>query len=140
MIMYYELASAFREAIEKAICAGEIREMQTFPRGCCGFASDLLQRYLYERGIFTWYKHGLYKSESHVWLETEDGLVIDITGDQYKNKGMKFSEPVYVGNKMNGFHDKFSIDLSIPYQAQQDPYEAQKIDKRYQAVMKYLKL
>ena len=52
----FHIASTFRTAIEEAIRAGEIQEMATFPRGCCSFASDLLQRYLTEQyGVFTWY-------------------------------------------------------------------------------------
>lgn len=36
--------------------------------------------------------------------------MIDITGDQYKNKKLKFTEPVYNGPRADGFHDKFELD------------------------------
>jgi hypothetical protein len=55
-----EVASAFRGAIEEAARNGELKDMETFPRGCCGLASDLLQRYLFEHGVFTWYMSGRY--------------------------------------------------------------------------------
>lgn len=55
----FYIASTFRTAIEEAIRAGEIREMNAFSIGCCSYASDLLQRYLIEHyGIFTWYMSG----------------------------------------------------------------------------------
>ena len=62
--------------------------MAAFPRGCCSFASDLLQRYLIEQYSFhTWYMSGQYgygwNAKNHAWLESEDCTVIDITGDQY---------------------------------------------------------
>lgn len=82
----YEIANRFRSAIESAVRAGEIKEMCSFPNGCCSFASDLLQRFLFEEcDIFTWYMSGSYgcgwTGESHAWLETMDEIVIDITGD-----------------------------------------------------------
>ena len=45
----YEIAKAFRAAIEAALKVGEIKEMRSFPCGCCSYASDLLQRYLVEQ-------------------------------------------------------------------------------------------
>ena len=102
MVDLFEIASAFRTAIEEAVRAGEIVEMINFPKGCCSYASDLLQRYLIERyDISTLYMSGRYgygwDGESHAWLETQDGFVIDITGDQYKNKKLNFKIPVYIG-------------------------------------------
>ena len=80
----YSIALLFRKAIETAIEAGDITyfNMLRFPEGCCGFVSDLLQRYLYENGIITFYVSGSYgygwdNSESHTWLETENKTVID---------------------------------------------------------------
>ena len=65
----YKIAAAFRSAIEEAIRNGEIRKMASFPIGCCGMASDLLQRYLFEQDVFTWYMSGRYgygvNGESH---------------------------------------------------------------------------
>ncbi len=140
----YRIAAEFCSAIEEAIQNGEIRKMASFPTGCCGMASDLLQRYLYELGIFTWYMSGRYgygvNGESHAWLETMDGTVIDITGDQYKYKKLRFTDPVYVGLRANGFHDKFELDEPKAYYREDDPFGGnQEFDLRYEVVMRYLK-
>ncbi len=140
----YEIASAFRTAIEEAVKAGEIREMATFPCGCCSFASDLLQRYLIEQyDFFTWYMSGRYgygeNVESHAWLETRDGVVIDITGDQYKYKKLKFTEPVYIGPRAVGFHDQFEMDTPVAYSRSEDPFgRNREFDRRYEAVIRHL--
>lgn len=140
----YEIASAFRTAIEEAVRAGEIREMMSFPTGCCSFASDLLQRYLLEEhGLFTWYMSGRYgygwDGESHAWVETQEGTVIDITGDQYKYKSLKFTEPVYVGPRADGFHDMFELDKPISYSRDEDPFGRNRdFDKRYEAVVRHI--
>lgn len=58
------LATEFRRAIEDAINAGEFDDdinFRRFPRGCCGYASDLLSKYLHQHKITTWYISGVYK-------------------------------------------------------------------------------
>lgn len=141
----FEIATAFRAAIEEAVRTGELRELNTFPRGCCSYASDLLQRYLIEQyGFFTWYMSGRYgygwNGESHAWLETQDGIVIDITGDQYKNKKLKFTEPVYIGPRADGFHDKFELDEPVAYSRVEDPLGRNRdFDRRYETVIRYLR-
>ena len=141
----YEIAKAFRAAIEAAVGAGEIREMRSFPCGCCSYASDLLQRYLIEQyEFFTWYMSGEYGNgedgESHAWLETQDhNVVIDITGDQYKYKKLRFTEPVYVGPRDDGFHDKFKLHEPVAYSRVEDPFGRNRdFDRRYEAVLRYL--
>ncbi len=139
----YGIAYAFRSAIQKAVREGAIREMQSFPRGCCRYASDLLQRYLFEQGIPTWSVSGRYgygrKAESHAWLENEEGIVIDITGDQYKFKKLKFSEPVYVGVRSDGFHDKFILDEPLAYSINDDPFgQNETFDRRYESVLQHM--
>ena len=146
MLDLYEIATVFREAIEAALKAGEIREMHSFPCGCCSYASDLLQRYLIEQyEFFTWYMSGEYgygaDGESHAWLETQDHrVVIDITGDQYKYKKLKFTEPVYIGARTDGFHDKFKLHEPVAYCRVEDPFGSRNrdFDKRYEAVLRYL--
>ena len=141
----YEIATAFRTAIEEAVRAGELRELNAFPRGCCSYASDLLQRYLIEQhGIFTWYMSGRYgygwDAESHAWLETQDGMVIDITGDQYAFKELKFTDPVYIGPRTDGFHDKFELDEPVAYSRSEDPFgRNREFDRRYEAVIRHLR-
>lgn len=108
------LAEKFRAAIE---CAKEHEEkdnlhfFQRFPSGCCGDTSDLLAQYLSDNGIKTFQVRGdFYEPEpqSHAWLSTEDNIVIDITGDQFKyNKIYNyFNIPVYVGHESD-FHKMF---------------------------------
>ena len=141
----YEIATSFRSAIEKTVREGKIQEMRNFPCGCCTYASDLLQRYLIEKyEIFTWCISGVYDygeaGESHTWLETYDhSLVIDITGEQYKNKKPRFTESVYVGPRTDGFHDKFEIEGKSKYIRYDGPFdENRKADKRYKEVLSNL--
>jgi hypothetical protein len=145
MLDLYEIATAFRAAIEEAVRIGELRELNTFPRGCCSYASDLLQRYLIEQyGFFNWYMSGRYgygwDAESHAWLETQDGIVIDITGDQYAFKKLKFTIPVYIGPRADGFHDKFELDEPVTYSRSEDPFgRNREFDRRYEAVIRHLR-
>lgn len=139
----YIIASSFRTAIEKAVRAGKLKEMITFPRGCCGLASELLQQYLFELNIFTWYISGRcgygWDGESHAWLETKNGTVIDITGDQYQNKKLNFTIPVYIGPRTDGFHDKFELDKPIAFHYDNDPLgQKQRLSIRYETVMSYM--
>lgn len=139
----FRIASLFRTAIEEAVRYGEIREMATFPCGCCAFASELLQRYLIEQyDVPTWYVSGRYgygwTGESHAWLETQDKVVIDITGDQYKySEQLRFTEPVYIGVRRDGFHDKFELDEPLAYSKSED--QNQGFDRRYKVVTRHLK-
>ena len=89
------LAQAFREGIEKAVESGDISSITTkttmpyFPKGCCEIASDLLAQYLLEKGTHTKSVHGEYDFDDwenkfpHTWLETDGGIIIDITADQF---------------------------------------------------------
>lgn len=135
------LAFNFRKAIEATIVDVELQEMSTFPRGCCSFASDLLQRYLFEQGIESKYMSGRlgygWHGESHAWLETADGIVIDITGDQYtNNKHITFNTSVYVGTRNDGFHNRFILDSPVIYSENFDP----KFIQRYNKVNKHLNI
>ena len=102
---------------------------------------NLVEKYEF----FTWYMSGEYgygeNGESHAWLETYDhDLVIDITGDQYKYKKLRFEEPVYIGTRADGFHDKFKLHEPTPYTIYNDPFDGNRdFDRRYEAVLKYVK-
>ncbi len=126
------LVEQFRNAIDTArekgsffgdICFGE------FPRACCGDASDLLAHYLLKNGIQTNYVCGNYYGDpeggwqSHAWLELQNGIVIDITGDQFKYNELllNYDVPVYVG-KMDEFHALFEVE-------ERDIREAVALDK-----------
>lgn len=142
----YKYALSFREAINKAIDNGEFKGclLKDFPRGCCAVASDLLQRFLLDRKIKTYCIFGEFgygpKGESHVWLQTENGIVIDITGDQYAfNKQLEFSSQVYVGPLEDGFHNLFNITDSIEYTPNNDPFiKKTKNEIAYETVLKYI--
>jgi hypothetical protein len=114
----FRLAAQFREAIEMAKNEHKfIRDMcfGRFPRGCCGDASVLLAHYLLKRGIQTTYICGNYYDDevvqSHAWLELSDGVIVDITGDQFKYDKvfLNYNVPVYVG-KMDAFHALFDVE------------------------------
>ena len=112
----YDLAVEFRNAILFSVKEGIVtnRLLRNFPRGCCNIASSLLQRYYDDLGIKTYYVSGNDKkgfgSIGHTWLETPEGTVIDITGDQFKyNQEHPFDCPVYVGSKDIYFYKSFPI-------------------------------
>lgn len=145
-VLLYNYALSFRRAIISAISSGEIKDslIRDFPRGCCSVASDLLQRYLFEKGIKTYCVFAQYgcgwDGESHSWLQTDDGIVIDITGDQYRfNKNISFTTPVYVGTIEDGFHDLFDITDRVEYKENRDPFiNETKNDVLYKEILKFL--
>ena len=79
--------------------------------------------------------------ESHAWLETLDhSRVIDITGDQYRCKKLKFTEAVYIGSRHDGFLDKFELDEPVAYSKPEDPFDRPRdFDRRYEAVTRHLR-
>jgi hypothetical protein len=118
------LAQSFRNGIESAVECGATSSRTTrstmpyFPKGCCEVASVLLAQYLYEKGIHTKCIHGEYDYDDwenkfpHTWLETNDGVIIDITADQFS--GEKIFEafslmPCYVGTDRR-FYSLFDED------------------------------
>lgn len=116
----YQIAANFRRAIEIAKDAGEFDDdiaFSHFPRGCCGDTCCLLGHHLLESGIQTYYVSGTYGQwdspsyQSHAWLKTEDGIIVDITGDQFQNKVefCNYAIRVYVG-EVDDFHDLFYVN------------------------------
>lgn len=141
-----DYAVRFRRAIEKSLKTEDYSwdtNFIRFPYGCCTYASDLLQKYLYNNGIETLSVAGVYNNDSHCWLETYDGIVIDITGDQYSSrKGlMHYSIPVYVGRK-DEFHSLFKLYPPAAYEEKNDPLGKGKKESdfeiRYAFVMRYM--
>ena len=107
----------FRKAIDQAVadgCFSSKDRMSGFPVCCCDDACDLLGMYLKACNIFTRQVVGTYRGNnsenvlSHAWLLTDEGTIIDITGDQFRNKKelLNYNKPVYVG-KEDPFHQKF---------------------------------
>lgn len=96
----------FRKAIETAKANNEPGELfRKFPVGQCGNTSDILAQYLIDNGINSiTYVNGTYYGDdyndrrAHTWLVV-NGLVIDITGDQFKNEAepLKNDVPIYIG-------------------------------------------
>ncbi|MDD5803465.1 MAG: hypothetical protein PUE78_04025 [Clostridia bacterium] len=111
----YQMAAEFRTAMLKAKANREFSGdglIEFFPRGNCGIVCDLLGRYLLEQaGVRSWYTSGEVSSESHVWLTLENDDIVDITGDQYKDRSgsLYYDLPVYVG-KMDAFHSRFRLN------------------------------
>lgn len=69
-----------------------------------------------EHGYETTYYCGLHprgekqNPQSHAWVELGDGLIVDITGDQFYDdeEHLNYNKAVYVG-KVDRFHRLFSI-------------------------------
>jgi hypothetical protein len=82
-----ELATSFRLAVEIVTETGNVpMHIQGFPRGCCGIISELMGDYLNTEGIGEFfYVCGMKDGASQAWLEV-DGLIVDITGDQFPDR------------------------------------------------------
>ncbi len=108
----FNIAVAFRAAILEAKYNREFDRrdrMSNFPGGCCDDACDLLAYYLYTvYDINTKQGNGVYRDNNpnnttnHAWLVMDDGMVIDITINQFEFFS-KYDEGVYVG-KENSFY------------------------------------
>lgn len=147
-----QLATQFRNAIEKALAAGEFNKeivLRQFPSGCCGDASDLLGQFLLEHGWSSIYVNGTFyyedqefKSCTHTWLKV-DGLVVDITGDQFKycENLLFFSRPVYVGNP-GEFHELFKVEdrdvYRFPGLNDYNEMASNRLSKLYSVICLYL--
>lgn len=77
-------ATRFRRAIEAT--RPHPTSFGSFPTGACGAVCELLGDYLRDSGLGDWlYVMGLRATDNggtHAWLE-RDGILIDITGDQF---------------------------------------------------------
>lgn len=112
-----ELVLSFRNAIENAINNNENIFNNSFPAGCCGDASDLLSQFLIDNDIGpiiyenrTYYSNNEDNGKAHTWLIVYN-LVVDITGDQFKNLNTPLHNeiPVYIGPK-NDFYNIFNYE------------------------------
>lgn len=101
------LARKFRKAIDMACEENRFANMipfNHFPKDCCRHTCDLLSQYLLEHDIRTNIVKGVCSKDSqwnHLWLETENGIVIDITGDQFIGRLVTETEvkAVHVGGE-----------------------------------------
>ena len=116
------IAELFRQAIDVYISSGDPKNhlLQSFPKGCCTLVSGFLQRYLFDNGVKTFVERGEYRCgnevDNHEWLITDNGIIIDITGDQYRTRQgrIEYDKPVFVG-PIDDFHKLFSIKGKEPY-------------------------
>lgn len=147
------IALRFRTAIEKAFDTGEFVSdlvFRGFPCGCCGFTSDLLAKYLHEQGVETQYISGNYgygwTGRSHAWLVTYNGIVIDITRDQFIHElePLHCENEVYVGTE-DEFCKLFKLqppcpgyeeDIKPAWMGETQPQRDFRI--RYEKIIKYL--
>lgn len=114
-----QLAIQFRSAIEDAMNDGQFDDdfsFYKFPKGCCGDTCELLAQYLLDHHIKTDYVCGHYGSSfetmgTHAWLQTDNNIIIDITGDQFRSipELMNNNIPVYVDYKSK-FYNLFDVE------------------------------
>lgn len=94
-------ATKFRNAIYRAKKHGDLDWhpiFAKFPDDCCDMTCDLPGQYLLESGIETYQINGINKYDSswhHVWLVTTEGVIVDITGDQFVGKMEKLHAKFY---------------------------------------------
>lgn len=80
-----ELATTFRQALEKNKHILTLPTLENFPNGSCGDASILLAKFLSDSGCGTFeYVMGWRDTHSHAWLQQAE-LIIDITADQFND-------------------------------------------------------
>lgn len=153
----YDLALEFRHGIERARDQGLFKKppfnrfptFNCFPSGCCGDASELLAQFFLEHGIRTKYIVGEYQddnpynSQRHAWLSTEDGTIIDITGDQFASNPLFlcYDIPCYVG-KIDSLHKKFEVIARQSYEFSGFNYESESaihgMKDLYQKIIHYI--
>ena len=92
---FSDVTHSFRSGLEAQQAQGLLpTHLQSFPRGCCGVVSELLGDYLNTQlGLQAEYVCADLNGGSHAWLEL-DGVVIDITGDQFDGR-----PPVFIAAK-----------------------------------------
>lgn len=116
----YNLCLSFRKAIERAYVKNEFIKLQPFnkfPNDCCDIACELLAQYLKENGIETIQINGTNIHDPlwhHVWLTTNNGIVIDITSDQFVGTLLESFEStsVHIGDE-GKVHRIFSYNKII---------------------------
>ena len=146
-----QLAKKFRDAIDVAKSHGEFDgdfSFCHFPRGCCGDACLLLGHYLLTKGINSRYVCGTYHGkqgsfQSHAWLLTDDEIIIDITGDQFKERKdfLNYSIATYYG-PIDTFHAMFQVAKhnvrdTVPLEALAG-INLHRLPSLYQSISKYL--
>jgi len=122
-----EMAFRFRQAADNAFRHGAFGPnypFNNFPHECCDDMCDLFGQLLLEKEVLIFKVHGIYRYDNwthqypHVWLKLEDDIIIDLTGDQYKNDPimLNYDLSCYVG-KGNCLYSLFPKEeqTSYPY-------------------------
>lgn len=144
------IAIRFRQAIVDAKrdeAFDHMDRMSKFPNGCCDDAADLFAHYLFHKfGIVSnrisgsYYDGNPVNNCSHSWLEI-DGIVIDLTGSQFKYDPvfLNYDYDVYVG-RMDKFHRLFEIEYKQPSRGIEDLGEScwDRMYCIYETVIQYL--
>ena len=148
------IVQSFRDAIDTAKANDESAIFfRKFPVGQCGYTTEMLAKYLaskgytqmiYETGAYFWedsYTNIDHEPNQHTWL-CVDGLIVDITGDQFKHydKPLRNDTPVYVGPKTPYF-DLFEVHpCGRRKTSGYDPSSpmGSDLDSWYNVIMKYL--
>ena len=136
-----KLAHEFRQATDEAFEYGALGPdypFNNFPHECCDDMCDLFGQLLFEKEVPIYKVHGIYRYDNwdhqypHVWLTLEDGTIIDLTGDQYKDDPimLNYNIPCYIG-KENSLYKFFPKKerKSYPYYGI-DNYGDEKTRKR----------
>lgn len=148
------LAQSFRDAIDTAKSKQEpYTFFRKFPTGQCGYTTEMLAKYfaskgykemIYETGVYYWDDFEFnenHEPNQHTWLLVE-GLVIDITGDQFcfYDEPIKNNTPVYVGPK-TPYYELFDVHPCGRYKISgYNPNSpgGKELDTWYQVIMKYM--
>ena len=148
------IAQNFRNAIDAAKAKPEpYIYFSKFPTGQCGYTTEFLAKYLsgkgytdiiYETGVYywdDWEQNPDHEPIQHTWLLVE-GLVIDITGDQFKyyDEPIKNNTPVYVGPK-TPYYELFEVHPCGRYETRgynPNSPKGKDLDTWYQVIMDYL--
>ena len=100
-----QLSTQLREACEEYAKETKNQFFRKFPMYCCGYASEMLECFLIEKGIRN-LRHVIgvkpYTRASHAWTKLENGLIIDITLDQFSES----NPSVYIGKPLP-IHNEF---------------------------------
>ena len=104
--------------------------------------NDVQEKLIYVCGI---YYNVLLESPPHAWLETENNIIIDITGDQFQNypEPLRFTEPIYIGPS-NDFYKLFDIrerELCDNYYPLNDIQVRRHLSRKklYEIILEYIK-
>lgn len=146
-----QLAQRFRRAIDDAFewgVFGDEYPFSKFPHDCCDDVCDLFGELLLKNNVcftkvFGFYRYNNWdKQYPHVWLQLNNGTVIDLTADQYKDNPimLNYNNPCYVG-KPNRLHKLFPKD-ELEYRpfAGIDYYNDEKTRKRLRRLYKNIML